>query len=57
MPNKGDIFQDLFVLEVANNHWGNLNRGKKIIQTYAHLARANDLKVAIKLQFSKNIIS
>ena len=51
MPNKGDIFQDLFVLEVANNHWGNLNRGKKIIQTYAHLARANDLKVAIKLQF------
>ena len=51
MKNKGHIFEDLFVLEVANNHWGNLDRGKKIIQTYAHLARVNELKVAIKLQF------
>jgi len=51
MISKGHIFENLFVLEVANNHWGNLDRGKKIIQTYAHLARANDLKVAIKLQF------
>ena len=51
LKSKGDIFKDLFVLEVANNHWGNLDRGKKIIQTYAHLARVNDLKVALKLQF------
>ena len=51
MKSKGELFQDLFVLEVANNHWGNLDRGKKIIQTYAHLARVHDLKVAIKLQF------
>jgi sialic acid synthase SpsE len=51
MKFKGEIFQDLFVLEVANNHWGNLGRGKKIIQTYGHLARSHNLKVAIKLQF------
>jgi sialic acid synthase SpsE len=51
MLGKGHIFENLFVLEVANNHWGNLDRGKKIIQTYAHLARVNDLKVALKLQF------
>lgn len=51
MKKKGEIFRDLFVLEIANNHWGNLDRGKKIIQTYAHLARVNELKVALKLQF------
>ena len=27
-----EIFENLFVLEAANNHWGDVERGKKIIQ-------------------------
>ena len=26
---KNNIFEDLFVLELANNHWGDIERGKK----------------------------
>ena len=25
-----DIFEELFVLEIANNHWGRVERGLKI---------------------------
>jgi superfamily II DNA or RNA helicase len=28
------LFENLFVLEAANNHWGDLERGKKIIQDF-----------------------
>ena len=31
---KNNIFEDLFVLELANNHWGNIERGKKIITDF-----------------------
>ena len=30
-----DIFEDLFVLELANNHWGSVERGLKIINDFA----------------------
>ena len=29
MTINRDYFEDLFVLEMANNHWGRLERGKK----------------------------
>ena len=45
------IFNDLFVLEMANNHWGDLERGKRIVRTYAELARKYNVKAAIKMQF------
>jgi sialic acid synthase SpsE len=45
------IFENLFVLEAANNHWGDLERGKKIIQEFATVARHNNVKTAIKFQF------
>jgi len=45
------LFEDLFVLELANNHWGNLERGLKIVRDFATVARVNSAKVAIKLQF------
>ena len=32
-----DIFNELFVLELANNHLGKLDRGLKIISTYAQV--------------------
>ena len=29
-----DIFDELFVLELANNHWGDVNRGLRIARAY-----------------------
>lgn len=45
-----DIFEDLFVLEMANNHWGRLDRGKRIVDDYARVARYNNIRAAIKIQ-------
>jgi len=45
------IFEDLFVLEIANNHWGSVERGKKIIHEYSRVIRHNNVKAAIKFQF------
>ena len=49
MNNK--IFQYLFVLELANNHWGCLERGKEIIKQFSKIVKQNNIKAAIKLQF------
>jgi len=46
-----DLFENLFVLEVANNHWGRVDRGLKIIREHAAIVRYNNVKAAIKLQF------
>lgn len=46
-----ELFENLFVLELANNHWGNLQRGIKIIRDHGMVARVNKVKAAIKLQF------
>jgi sialic acid synthase SpsE len=46
-----DIFEELFVLEMANNHWGSLERGLKIVNTFAQVVRFNNVRAAIKLQF------
>jgi sialic acid synthase SpsE len=46
-----NIFEDLFVLELANNHLGSLDRGLKIISDFAKVARYNNVRAAIKLQF------
>jgi N-acetylneuraminate synthase len=46
-----DIFEDLFVLEMTNNHLGKLERGIEIVRQHAKIARFNNVRVAIKLQF------
>jgi sialic acid synthase SpsE len=46
-----NIFENLFVLELANNHWGSLERGKKIVREFAKIVRDSKIKAAIKLQF------
>jgi sialic acid synthase SpsE len=46
-----DIFEELFVLEMANNHWGRLERGLKIVSTFAQVVRFNNVRAAVKLQF------
>ena len=48
---KNKIFEDLFVLELANNHWGKRERGIKIIEDFAKIVRFNNVRAAIKLQF------
>jgi sialic acid synthase SpsE len=48
--NGNDIFDELFVLEVANNHLGDVQRGIKIIGNYAQVVRFNNVRAAIKLQ-------
>jgi N-acetylneuraminate synthase len=46
-----DIFDELFVLELANNHWGSVQRAKRIVDDFAHVVRYNNVRAAIKLQF------
>ena len=46
-----DIFENLFVLEVTNNHLGSLDRGLKIVHDHARIVRFNNVRAAIKLQF------
>jgi len=45
-----DFFEDLFVLEMANNHLGSVERGLKIIDAYSRVVRFNNVRAAIKLQ-------
>ncbi len=46
-----DIFDELFVLELANNHWGDLQRGLRIVREFGTVVRYNNVRAAIKLQF------
>lgn len=46
-----DIFENLFVLELTNNHLGSLQRGLQIVHDHARIVRFNNVRAAIKLQF------
>ncbi len=46
-----NVFDELFVLEMANNHWGRLDRGLKIVSDFSQVVRFNNVRVAIKVQF------
>ena len=47
MPNK---FKNLFVLDLANNHFGDLKHAKKIIKEFSKVVKKNNVKAAIKFQ-------
>jgi N-acetylneuraminate synthase len=51
MSRQNAPFTNLFVLELANNHWGSVKRGKQIIKEHAYVVRQHSIKAAIKLQF------
>jgi len=55
MNNNGHsdntCFENLFVLELANNHLGKVPRGLEIIKQHGSIVRFNNIKAAIKLQF------
>lgn len=44
------IFEDLFVLELANNHWGRIERGLRIVTDFSRIVRFNNVRAAIKIQ-------
>src|ERR1035437_8643255 len=46
-----NIFDALFVLEVATHHWGSLARGLRIIRECSTIARYHNMRCAMKLQF------
>jgi N-acetylneuraminate synthase len=46
-----DFFEELFVLEMTNNHLGNLDRGLEIVRQHSRIVRFNNVRAAIKLQF------
>ena len=48
MDNR--IFHELFVLELANNHLGRLERGLRIVHDFGRVVRHNGVRAAIKLQ-------
>jgi N-acetylneuraminate synthase len=48
---RASIFENLFVLEMANNHLGSRARGLKIISDYAKVVRFNGVRAAMKFQF------
>ena len=48
---NADVFENLFVLEAANNHWGSLERGLRIVREYGTVVRYNNVRAAIKFQF------
>ncbi len=48
---NNEIFEDLFVLELANNHWGDVERGKQIVREHGNIVKKYGVKAAIKFQF------
>jgi N-acetylneuraminate synthase len=50
MNKTNRVFEDLFVLELANNHWGRVERGLRIITDFSRIVRFNNVRAAIKLQ-------
>ncbi len=46
-----ELFNELFVLEMTNNHLGSLERGLQIIEAHSKVVAHHSVKAAIKLQF------
>jgi len=46
-----EMIEDLFILEMTNNHRGDLERGLEIIRQFSRVVRFNNVRAAIKLQF------
>ncbi len=51
MSNKRDIFEDLYIFEMANSHQGSVEHGLDIIHEMGKIARNNNIKAAVKLQY------
>ena len=50
MSINRDVFEDLFVLEMANNHWGRLDRAIKIVDDFSKVVKYNNVRASLKVQ-------
>ena len=48
---ESKLFKRLFVLDLANNHFGNLSFAKKIVSNFANIVRKHKINCTIKFQF------
>lgn len=48
---SGNIFDELFIFEMANSHQGSVEHGKDIIKAMGRIARKYNIKAAVKLQY------
>lgn len=46
-----DLFQNLFIFEIANNHQGNLRHGLNLIRALGQVAAQEKIKAVVKFQF------
>ena len=46
-----NIFNNLFVLDLANNHFGDLKHAKKIIDKFSIIIKKFKINACIKFQF------
>lgn len=46
-----DPFRDLFIFEMANNHQGSVDHGRRIIDAVADIAQRQGIRAAVKLQY------
>ena len=46
-----DIFDNLFIFEMANNHQGDVDHGLKIVREMGKVARTHGIKAAVKFQY------
>ena len=46
-----DLFDELFIFEMANSHQGSVEHGTDIIHEMSKIARKHNVKAAVKLQF------
>jgi len=51
MNAGAELFENLYIFEMANNHQGDLAHGLKIIEAAAELAQRHGVRTAVKLQF------
>ena len=51
MSQDKNIFEDLFIFEMANSHQGSVEHGKDIIKAMGKIARKHNIKAAVKLQY------
>lgn len=50
MQVNANIFDNLFILEMAGNHCGSVDRGLAIIQQYSQVVRFNNIRAVMKFQ-------
>lgn len=51
MPNTKSIFDNLYVLDLANNHFGDTKHAKYVIDNFDKVIKKFKIKAAIKFQF------